>query len=170
MLQVFQIPHANPVPGEVIRLYYNSKETYMRKRQLREQLDGRIFLKRSTYREEDDDDDVNEKNNLAIFEKDEESNHQYIKAITIDKLVQRLMRPMIGRCTRCGGNPPSPPTNVLNFIPKDSYYDYVVLLMHPSYVDSTVLFKMFTKRMKLVSDYGPLSNERKAFNKLCRLR
>lgn len=55
-----------------------------------------MFLKKSTYKEEDDDDDANEKNNLVVFGKHEPANMHYIKAISKEKLIQRILRPMMG--------------------------------------------------------------------------
>lgn len=54
-------------------------------------------MRRSNYREEDDDDDANEKNKMVIFEKIQSSNIPYIKGITREKLIQRLLRPMMGK-------------------------------------------------------------------------
>lgn len=42
--------------------------------------------------------------------------------------------------------------------------------MHSTFMDTSALLKIFARRIKIVSDYGPLSDERKAFNKLCRMR
>lgn len=111
----------NISPKKVFKFYCTTSKTYLRKNQLTEIRDvslfgvvliiinlfntasqGTLFLRRSSYREEDDDDDANEKKKLVVFEKVRNHGASYIKGITKEKLVQRLLRPMMGE-NKCLG-------------------------------------------------------------------